>query len=141
MVRSRRLQCIGVHAAGLSGCRRSVEYRLSHPSGSRHWLVLAEAAKPLLSASTSIAIGGLREDRHNLTMEGRQLAFHDAPNRLIRDGSVAVDEAVPECNDARRLRDSTGKRRIQNHGAVERLADDLKLTLDWTAGRSMALAR
>ena len=39
VVRSRLSQCIGVHAAGLSGRRRSVEYRLSHPSGSRRWLL------------------------------------------------------------------------------------------------------
>ena len=35
VVRVRLSRCIGVHAAGLSGRRRSVEYRLSHPSGSR----------------------------------------------------------------------------------------------------------
>ena len=76
----------------------------------------------------------LPQEIPHLTGENRQVTFDDTPDNLIRNSCVAMDQAVPECDDQGCIGDLPLEVRLSPQKMVQRFADDLKLPLHRKTG-------
>lgn len=76
----------------------------------------------------------LPQEIPHLTGENQQVTFDDTPDNLIRNSCVAMDQAVPECDDQGCIGDLPLEVRLSPQKLVQRFADDPKLPLHRKTG-------
>ena len=62
-----------------------------------------------------------------------EVCLHYAPNKLVVDTGVAVNQDVPKSHDARQVRNRRGSSAVNATQLTEGLADDLELAFDCAA--------